>query len=140
MRTDTFWNRVEVIPFHPCWEWIGCKNEAGYGLYRKQRAHIVSYLRTGKHIPEGLQLDHLCRNRGCVNPFHLEPVTLVQNVMRGVGPTAVNATKTHCLNGHEFTEKNTRLYKSKHTKGQTWRACRQCAREYVKRKYWERSS
>jgi hypothetical protein len=70
-------------------------------------------------IPEGLVIDHLCRNRGCINPTHMEPVTNAENVLRGEGPTAVNARKTHCKRGHPFDDVNTYVY----AKG---RACRMC--------------
>jgi len=57
-------------------------------------------------IPEGLVIDHLCRVRNCVNPAHMEPVTNTENVLRGTGPTAVNAQKTHCKHGHPLTPDN----------------------------------
>lgn len=75
-------------------------------------------------IPEGKVIDHLCRNGACVNPGHLEPVTVRENTLRGVGPSAVNAAKTHCLRGHQFTEENTyRPPKEPHK-----RKCRECGR------------
>jgi hypothetical protein len=90
-----------------CWIWDTPHPESGYGQFGGGNAHRWSYEFFVCEIPEDLQLDHLCRNRGCVNPWHLDPVPLVVNVMRGVGPGAVNARKTHCLRGHEFTEGNT---------------------------------
>lgn len=99
-----------------CWVWPGFTTEKGYGKltipapearYRTVRAHRMVWEMIRGPIPEGLELDHLCRNRACVNPDHLEPVTSRTNTMRGIGPTAANATKTHCLRGHEFNEINT---------------------------------
>lgn len=90
-----------------CWEWLGYRSSEGYGVItmaRKQRlAHRLSYEFNIGPIPDGLDLDHLCRNRGCVNPAHLEPVTPRVNNLRGTSPAAANAKKTHCKRGHEFT-------------------------------------
>lgn len=85
-------------------------------------AHRVTYQVLVGPIPDGLTLDHLCRNRGCCNPYHLEPISLVENIMRGDGFGARNARKTHCNKGHEFTDENTRTYKN-------GRWCRTCVRE-----------
>lgn len=88
-----------------CWIWqltpsetYGRANHSGKQVY----AHRLSYEYYGGQIPEGLQIDHLCRNRKCVNPDHLEPVTLKENVLRGIGISANNAKKTLCKNGHEL--------------------------------------
>jgi len=87
------------------------KNAAGYGMFkirgRTEKAHRVAYYCSHGPIPEGLVLDHLCRNRGCVNPSHLEPVTNWENVLRGVNFVAGLARQTHCKRGHEFTPENT---------------------------------
>lgn len=94
-----------------CWNWTAAIDPTGYGRFwldgRMQYAHRVVYELFVEPIPEGLTLDHLCRNHACVNPAHLEPVTLGENVLRGVGISAVNARKTHCIRGHEFTDENT---------------------------------
>lgn len=111
-----------------CWIWTASVSTPGYGqVYlsgRNRIAHRLVYELLVGPIPEGLNLDHLCRNRRCVNPAHLEPVTQRENLMRGVGTIAgQNARKTHCKHGHEFTPENTR----RDAKGN--RHCRACARQ-----------
>lgn len=105
-----------------CWQWDVLRPDSGYGQFGGGNAHRWSFEFFIGEIPEGLQLDHLCRNRGCVNPWHLDPVPLVVNVMRGNGPMAINARKTHCLRGHEFTEAN--IYRPPGRPRS--RACRKC--------------
>lgn len=89
--------------------------------------HRIMYEDFVGPIPVGLQIDHLCRNMRCVNPAHLEPVTGRQNTLRGVGPTAQNARKTHCVHGHEFTEDNTYVERG------GGRHCRECHRIRLRR-------
>jgi len=91
-----------------CWVWTNATEE-GYGRIRvggagskRTPAHRAMYEIVVGPIPDGLQLDHLCRNRACINPDHLDPVTLVENVLRGDGITATQARRTHCKRGHEY--------------------------------------
>ena len=92
-----------------CWEWFGAKSPAGYGtiswLGRDRPTHRVAYELLVGPVPDGLQLDHLCRNRACLNPEHLEPVTNRENTRRGL----LGVLKTHCKHGHEYTTENTRI-------------------------------
>lgn len=112
-----------------CWEWAAFRQpNSGYGKFwlagHSLLAHRWAYefLRGG--IPEGLSLDHECRNTACVNPWHLDPVTdRVNVVVRGTGISAQNARKTHCIRNHEFTAENTYF-----TPKRGRRQCRRCAR------------
>ena len=94
------------------------------------QAHRVSYRAAKGGIPDGLQIDHKCRVRCCINPDHLEAVTQRENLLRGIGWAAINAKKMFCDNGHEFTEENTRYYVRKD--GGQGRRCRQCHRDHEK--------
>lgn len=99
-----FWTKVRLTP--TCWLWTGHTNH-GYGHFWHGTgmvyAHRWAYERLIGPVPEGLQLDHLCRNRACVRPDHLEPVTGRENTLRGEGITAVFARATHCRHGHPLT-------------------------------------
>lgn len=110
-----------------CWVWQGTILKRGYGRimrFGKQlHAHRMVWELLVGPLPKDLVLDHLCRNRACVNPDHLEPVPNEVNVMRGEGVCARNARKTHCPQGHAYDETNT--YVHKNGRG---RSCRACAR------------
>lgn len=124
-----------------CWIYAGYKAPSGYGqVYINSRkgpvmAHRLVYETLVGEIPEGLQLDHLCRNRACVNPDHLEPVTQKVNILRGESPFALNAQRTHCVNGHELTSDNTY-----HRKDRSTRECKACRYIAVKRQMARKES
>lgn len=94
----------------PCILWPGYINPDGYGIisynYRSHPAHRFLYQLAYGPLPSGMQVDHLCRNRACINPNHLEPVTVKENVLRGMGFAAQNARKTHCKRGHPLSGEN----------------------------------
>lgn len=120
MYDGFFWSAVLVGD--DCWEWTGYRNPQGYGKFNflgDQLAHRVAYRMMVGAIPEGMTLDHLCRNRGCVRPSHLEPVTAVENTKRGI-PS--RADKTHCPKGHPYAGNE---YVRPDGRG---RMCRSCAR------------
>jgi hypothetical protein len=110
-----------------CWVWLGKITGRGYGAIPVGKtnhvAHRVFYERANGVIPDGLVLDHLCRNIRCVNPDHLEPVTSKENTLRGIGPTAINAMKTHCPKGHLYSDGNLRLRRDR-------RYCMACDTEH----------
>ena len=115
-----------------CWLWTANTHTQGYGKIKIAKktmlAHRVSYeLYVGK-IPDGLHIDHLCRQTACVNPHHLEAVTKRENTLRGIGPSAQNAKKTHCKRGHEFIGENTYSYSTNK------RICIFCNREQDSRR------
>lgn len=114
-----------------CWEWLGKVNKAGYGCFSPKRdsviAHRWSYEQFVGPIPEGLTIDHLCRNRRCVNPAHLEAVTARVNILRGEGIAGDNARKTHCKRGHLLEGWNL-------LKVPGGRACHQCRNDYARLK------
>lgn len=96
-----------------CWRWLGAKARGGYGFIKVSGqnvyAHRAAYALMRSDIPAGLQLDHLCRNPWCVNPWHLEPVTPRVNTLRGVSIQAYNAYKTDCDSGHPLAGPNLRI-------------------------------
>lgn len=116
-----------------CWVCVKNVRPNGYGklTYKSEdlSAHRLVFSLFVGDIPEGLDLDHLCRNRACVRPHHLEPTTRLENLSRGNGLIAMNVKKTHCVNGHEFTPENTYLYRGKH---RCCKTCRKAAKERAK--------
>ena len=127
---ERFFTKIEVRE-SGCWQWMGTLFSTGYGEFwdgvRRLSAHRFAFAyfqgcALPEYEPKSLQLDHLCRNRRCVNPNHLELVTPQENVLRGNGPASQNARKTHCLRGHPFDAQNTYILPDGR------RACRICRR------------
>ena len=132
-----FWSKVKPIE-SGCWEWQGMLDKHGYGLFwlsevpgekPKCFAHRFSYQINIAPIPDGLQLDHLCRNHKCVHPLHLQAVTQQVNILRGMGLSAQAIRTGKCLRGHDYTPENTVADKDGS------RSCKICRRD-VTRKWW----
>lgn len=121
---DRFWANVHKT--EGCWVWVGYMGQYGYGRFYVNRTRVpaqrFAYELLVGPIPEGLMLDHLCRNRACVNPKHLEPVSGRDNTLRGTGLTAQNAKKAHCPAGHPYD-----LFNTSHDRAGS-RKCKECRR------------
>ena len=135
-ETERFWAKVDRSDTEGCWVWQATVSSSDYGMFwasalgRQVMAHRYAYELLVGPIPEGLQIDHLCRVRRCVNPAHLEPVTQTENILRGTNFAAVNAAKTECIRGHDLTGENAYVNAVGH------RRCRICSQ--VSRKKYER--
>jgi len=148
--TDRFLSHVEMVPWSGCWIWMGSTNgnrqhpEYNYGKFGQLTdgimqtvyAHRASYEMFRGKIQPGLQLDHVCRVRLCVNPMHLEPVIRLENVARGASGD-FQASKTHCPQGHPYDTTNTLLISRLDGKSVS-RMCRECSRE--RRRQWYKTS
>lgn len=123
---EAFWSKVSEDSTG-CWLWTGPMFVEGYGRYNQspgtRLAHRVAFEALVGQVDDGLVIDHLCRVRRCVNPAHMEAVTNVENVMRGMSPPAMNAAATHCKYGHPFDDENT------YTAPDGRRKCRTCCRD-----------
>lgn len=123
---ERFWSKVDRST-PGCWQWLASTNPQGYGMFwlasagRPVGAHRVAYELTVGPVPEGMEIDHLCRNRACVNPAHMEPVRHAENVRRGAGGTN-NRGKDRCPSGHPYTPENVYAYRGS-------RICRTCRRD-----------
>lgn len=106
-----------------CWPWLGRLDPDGYGRFAHTSAHAVVYRAYVGPVPAGLELDHTCRNRACVNPAHLEPVTHRENIIR----SRMARTGTHCVNGHPRTPESTYVALG-------YRVCRVCNAEAQRRR------
>ena len=131
LNSTRFESHIERIPFSGCWIWMAALTHNGYGRFKVHgktvRAHRFGYEQTCGNIPLGLELDHSCRIPCCVNPAHVEVVTRRVNNARSNSPSAVNAGKTHCENGHSFATENTYFYP-----GRLHRLCRACHRAHMR--------
>lgn len=127
---DRFEEKVSIVPITGCWMWLGCILNHGRGQIRvspkrAMQTHRYAYETYVGKIPDGLELDHLCRNGWCCNPSHLEPVTGEENRRRYLATLHTDASSTQCKKGHALDEINTRI----DAKGR--RHCRACEREYL---------
>lgn len=131
-----FWRFIaQPVTVDSCWTWTGCTKAKGYGYLKvhgvKVRAHRFAYELLVGPIPAGLVIDHLCRNRACVNPAHLEPVTSRENTLRGQTLAAENFQKSACPQGHALAGENLRVDAA----GK--RQCKTCRRDW-NRQYMQR--
>ena len=136
---DRFWSKVDRTDQDGCWPWLAYTNGDGYGVFNIDnrtpvRAHRVAYELLVGPIPDGLTLDHLCRNWACCNPAHLEPVPNRTNVLRGIGKTAANAAKSVCKRGHPFAGENL------HITEDGKRRCRACHALWRREKFPSRAA
>lgn len=123
-----------------CWRWQRAVNKVtGYGTLGARYAHRVYYELHVGPIPAGLTIDHLCRVRDCVNPEHLEAVTIRENILRSENPAARNARRTHCPEGHPFDDENTGRINTRR-RSESFRICRECNRAKQRAEYQRRKA
>ena len=135
---ERFWEKVAPAGPDECWLWTASLNDGGYGQFaldgRPHRAHRIAYELMIGPIPDGLHIDHLCRVRRCVNPYHLDPVTNEVNTARGLLRKSPPKAKPECRNGHPFTDDNVRV------DPEGWRRCRTCERVQSLASYYRRKA
>ena len=141
-KTDEFlWARIEPEPMSGCWIWIGDRSRYGYGRLTWQKnkrrtyrhVHQLFYQAFRDPVPDGLELDHLCRLPACCNPWHLQAVTHQENVLRGNSCAAKDSRATHCPQGHPYDTVNTLRRKNG---ARICRTCSRCrCRDYYRRTY-----
>lgn len=135
---DRFWPLVDFLSSgNSCWLWLGYTSDQGYGMFRDDQrkhwyAHRWAYVATSGEIPDGLQLDHLCRVRACVNPAHLEAVTLRENQLRGMSLPGQNARKRYCIRGHDLENPANLIYVTTRPTERVCRECRQIRRRHAR--------
>ncbi len=133
--TTRFWAKVGTTEPDKCWPWLAYRNRDGYGIFRaatdrRVPAHRFAYELVIGPIPDGLEIDHLCRVRDCVNPAHMEPVTHRENILRGGSFSALNGAKSLCPQGHPLSGDNLYLWGRR-----LMRRCRSCDRASRRRRY-----
>ncbi len=137
-------------PYSGCRIWTGFASPDGYGKLTsngigEQLAHRAAYVALKGPIPEGMSIDHLCRTTLCINPDHMEPVPIEENIRRGMAgqrSAERRETKTHCIHGHEYTPRNTAWYEptQKWYRGGRYRTCLKCRQRYNAEAYQKRKA
>ena len=136
---ERLWEKVDKSG--DCWVWTASVDGGGYGQIAVngtvRGVHRISYEETAGPIPDGLEIDHLCRNRRCVRPSHLEAVSHRENILRGISFSAENARKTHCPRGHPLSGSNILMHRFLRI-GK--RVCRTCTNEQQRAAYHRRKA
>lgn len=133
---ERFWAKIDATNRATCWNWVAYRNADGYGKFglngKAVSAHRLSYTIHNGAIPDGLVVDHLCFNKSCVNPLHLEAITQRENMLRGDAVNALNVRKTHCPQGHPYDGDNLIINRL------GARLCRECQRADGLKRYYAR--